>query len=508
MTQDPRLFVSFSSRDQDAVRMLFSALAVQRLKAWDYSREGERLHPGQPVEASLAERVSGCDYFLAVVSASSTDADLGRYTAFEVRCAQEAGLSRSGRLLPVLLTTSPPAAWPGAYAGLEELLHVELDPSDQGRFDDAVRRICDYLSVPYVPPILNDPRVFFSRRFQQEMSSRKAGTAEYVGLMEIMIGCAEKVARHEWEEAEKLVSLFLTLSAFKMPGARFYYPQIIKGVCELQSGRFEAAAQTFAAAAGHPLRDENSYGGLGHAYFYQRRYDEALAAFEKALELGPTDKTIEFNIVGALLHAGSRGGSVPLPEAADGAGLAPEDLVKIMKMRGIAHLRRGECRRAVAVFEALSRRAPLDAAAAIYYASALEACGREGDALALLLREAGRLDDPNLYHHLADAYLRAGMIREASGVYEGRLCNPATGSRQYYVEYARILKALGGPANETRMRKICELVLDPQAFGAAPPSAQDFYYAGFANYLLGNHDLARYDYERSGRLFQYYSHFD
>lgn len=30
---------------------------------------------------------------------------------------------------------------------------------------------------------------------------------------------------------------------------------------------------------------------------------------------------------------------------------------------------------------------------------------------------------------------------------------------------------------------------------------------GFANYLLGNHELARYDYERSGRLFSYYNEF-
>jgi Flp pilus assembly protein TadD len=73
--------------------------------------------------------------------------------------------------------------------------------------------------------------------------------------------------------------LFLTLSAFKLPGVSFYYPQIIKGVCELQAGHFETAERTFAQATEHPLHDENSFSGLGHAYFYQHRCDEAIAAF-------------------------------------------------------------------------------------------------------------------------------------------------------------------------------------------------------------------------------------
>jgi hypothetical protein len=52
------------------------------------------------------------------------------------------------------------------------------------------------------------------------------------------------------------------------------------------------------------------------------------------------------------------------------------------------------------------------------------------------------------------------------------------------------------------MLKVCEKVLDPKNSGDLPLSAEDFYYMGFANYLLGNAKLARYDYERSGRLFK------
>lgn len=507
MTHDLKLFVSFSSRDQNAVRMLFSSLTVQHVDVWDYSREGEKLPLAQPVEESLAEKIRLCDYFLAVVSASSTDALLGRYTEFEVQSAIGAGLLERCRLLPILLVTSPPAEWRGAYKGLEGLLRVELNPADQRQFDDAIRRICEYLSVPYVPPILNDPRVFFSRRFQQEMNSQKVTPAEYVDLMNIIIGSAEKVAQNQWEEAGRLISLFLTLAAFKLPGVRFYYPQIIKGVCELQAGRFETAERTFAQATEHPMHDENSFGGLGHAYFYQHRYDEALAAFRKALDLQPADKSIEFNIMGALLHAAAHVGGVNLPDTLDRAELPPEDRIKVDKMKGIALIGRGEYEDAVEVFELIANRAQLDAASAIYYARALEACGRVNDAIALLRSEATRQDDLNLYHHLADAYLRVGIIREGLRVYKDRLCRPGCRTRQYLVEYARILNAVDGVMNGVKMREVCGQVLDQKIFGDSPPTAEDFYYMGFANYLLGNHELARYDYERSGRLFKYYNKF-
>jgi len=507
MTPSLKLFVSFSSRDQAAVRMLFSALAVQRVEVWDYSREGEKLPLAQPVEESLAEKIRRCDYFLAIVSASSTDDLLGRYTDFEVKNAIDAGMSKRGRLLPLLLVTSPPAEWRGAYKGLKELLRVELNPSDQRQFDEAVRRICEYLSVPYTSPILNDPRVFFSRRFQQEMNGQKVTPADYVDLMNIIIGCAQRVTRNEWEEAWELISLFLKLADFRLLGVSFYYPQIIKGVCELQTERFEAAEQTFAQATDHPLHDENSFGGLGHSYFYQYRYDEALEAFKKALGLQPADKMIEFNIEATLLHTGVPIGEVTLPDALDSAELTPDDYLKIGKIKGIALIRLGKYEDAAKVFESIASRTQLDAASAIYYSRAMQACGRLKEAIVLLCHEAIRQEDVNLYHHLADAYLKAHMIREGLQVYHNKLCSPACRTRQYLVECARILHAVDGVKNEEKVREICGQVLDSKNFSDSPPSAVDFYYMGFANYLLGNYELARYDHERSGKLFKYYNQY-
>lgn len=500
----PKLFVSYSSRDEAAVQMLFFALRLQRVGVWDYTKEGEHLPLGQFVTESLADKIGLCDYFLAVVSANSTDEVFGCYTDFEVRRAVEGGLLGRRRLLPVLLATSPPASWRGAYAGLEGLLRVELDCSEQRRFDDAVRKICEYIAVDYVPPVLGDPRVFFSRRVREEMAGQRLSTADYMELMDVVVGCAEKVTLNAWEEAGRLISLFLTLSAFKLPGVSLYYPQIVKGVCELQAGSFEAAEQTFAQATQHPAGDENAFGGLGQAYFYQGRYAEALVAFRKSFELKPTDKGTRFNLEAARLHAGAPDGAANAASDLECTQLSPGDRVKVNKLKGIALLRQGKCREATEVFGRMAERQELDAAAVIYYYRALESCGRRGEALRLLRREAGRRDDINIHHHLADAYLKADMVYEALCVYEDKLSRPGC-PRKYLVEHARILKAIGGAENRAKVVDICSEVLGR---ADAPLTAEDFYYAGFANYLLGDYSRARYDYERSGRFYGYYDQFE
>jgi tetratricopeptide (TPR) repeat protein len=337
------------------------------------------------------------------------------------------------------------------------------------------------------------------------LAGRGLSTSDYVELTRVAARCAEQVARGEWEEAGRMISLFLTLSDFKLPGADFYYPQIVKGVCELQAGSFEDAERTFARATLHPLRDENSFGGLGQAYFYQGRYAEALASFQKSRELRRDDRCIEFNLEAARLYADARGDAAVSGDFAL-AELSPGDRAKVEKLQGIALLRQGRCREAAELFSALAERKQLDNASVIYYHRALAACGRTREAISLLSREAAARGDDNIHHHLADAYLQAGMVYAALLVYEEELSRPGR-PRKYVVEHARILKALGG-RNRARVRELCERVLDPTNFGGGPKTAEDFYYAGFANYLLGNHARARYDYERSGELYEYYDRFD
>jgi tetratricopeptide (TPR) repeat protein len=504
MLDSPKLFVSFSSKDHKEVRELFSNLRAQNIHVWDYSKHGQELPLAQRVDAALAERIDSCEYFIAVVSANSIDEDTGRYTHFEVQYAINSGMLQQHRILPILMVNNLPEKWCGAYKELEPILHIEINPNNQTDFEDAIRRICDYLGMPYIPSFLGNSRVFFSQSFLHEMGGLNLSNASYSERIRIMNCCAEKVLSEEWAEAKRLVSLFLTLCSYENPEVQFYYPQIIRGVCQLQLKEFCDAEQTFLQATKHPARDENSYGGLGHSYFCQQRYDEALSAFQQALELHPEDKDVEFNILGTLTHMGEVVKGETILDRFDLDELSLQDYTKVLKMRGIINLQRGRYEAASENFKSMNEKGLLDAASVIYYCRALTVSGHFDEGNRLLRSEAVRLDDINLYHHLADAYWKVGSIDEALEIYKSKLCHPKNWTRQYLIEYARILNAVGNSNNKKKMRRVCKQVLDQTHFPTSTLTKEDFYYMGFANYLLGNHERARYDYDRSLRCFNKY----
>ncbi len=504
MSESPKLFVSFSSKDQKEVRELFSNLRTQNIHVWDYSKYGEELPLAQRVDAALAERIDSCEYFIAVVSANSTDENVGRYTHFEVQYAINSGMLQHHRILPILIATNPPEKWRGAYKALESIQRIEINPDNHNNYEGAIRRICDYLNMPYILFYLGDSRVFFSQNFLHEMESLDLSNAAYSERIQIMNCCAERVLNGEWAEAKRLVSLFLALCSYENPERQFYYPQIIKGVCELQLEEFSDAEQTFLQATTHPVHDENSFGGLGHTYFCQQRYDEALLAYRKALELHPEDKDIEFNILSVLIHKGKLIKDETLLDHFDLSGLVLEDYTKVVKVRGIINLQMGKYEAALNNFKSMADKGLLDAASTIYYYRTLEVSGQVNEAIELLRSEAGRLDDINLYHHLADVYWKAGRIDEALEVYRSKLCRPENRTRQYLIDYARILNKVGDSKVKKKVRKVCKQVLDRTNFSNATLTNKDFYYMGFANYLLGNYERAQYDYERSSGYFSKY----
>ncbi|HZI20622.1 MAG TPA: tetratricopeptide repeat protein [Pyrinomonadaceae bacterium] len=503
------LFISFSTLDQQEVRKLFLSLELQGAGAWDYSDDGQGLPLSRRVDAALAEKIEACEYFIAVVSANSTDERAGRYTRFEVQHAIDIGMLGAQRVLPILLVNNPPAQWAGAYARLEPLLHVRLDTTNEDRHEEAVQKVCEYIKVSYVPPFLRDTRVFFAQRFLEETESLSLTNSNFIRLMRLMNRCAEKVVGGRWAEARELISTFLNLSAFLNPDAQLQYPFIIRGVCELQLGMFAEAAQTFMQVTGQAPQGRRpfsglAFAGLGHAHFLRQQYAQALDAFKQALALIPDDRDIGFNLLGTLLQTDHQLLGEELLEQFDSLPLPAEDRLKIAKVRGLVHYKKGQFRAAARVFEGVGRHL-LDDASAIYLAQALGQCGRDDEAVEVLAAAAARLDDPdltpnpgtNLYHHLAYSYLDAGYVEECLGVYEDKLCRPDRWTRQYLVEYARILNARGGRRDEARMRDACAKALDPGHFPHADLKAEDFFYMGFANFLLGRHQLARYDYERS-----------
>jgi tetratricopeptide (TPR) repeat protein len=111
-----------------------------------------------------------------------------------------------------------------------------------------------------------------------------------------------------------------------------------------------------------------------------------------------------------------------------------------------------------------------------------------------------KLNISDLYHQLAEFNLFLNEPRKAAAIYEKHLLDLEAKTRQCVVRYARILRKLG---DEKRMRIECSKMLN--GMFPNPQTCEDFYYDGFAHFLLGNSERAHYDYERSRRFGSHYS---
>src|SRR5215211_2155051 len=96
-----RVFISFSGKDRPKIRKLFSALELQKSDVWDYSKAGQELPLANDLSDALKRKIDSCEYFIAVISASSIDETIGFDPRLEVQYAIESGKAESNRLLPV-----------------------------------------------------------------------------------------------------------------------------------------------------------------------------------------------------------------------------------------------------------------------------------------------------------------------------------------------------------------------------------------------------------------------
>ena len=489
------------------VRRLFFSLKSQKIDVWDYSQRGEEIPPAKLITDVLEKQIAASDYLIAVVSDNSTDEGIGRFTHHEVKTAILKGMLEQGGILPIVLLTNPPKGWYGAYAELEGLLHLDVDEKDSKQYEEVIEKICRYLAVRYIPPFLGDSRMPLSERFVEEIKDLNLPVAQYGELMLIMDDFTRKFSERDWFESEKLISYFLMVSRYKIPEGQFYYPQIIKGICELQMGRFMEAEESFLQVIKNPSRDENSFGGLGQVYFRQQRYEEALEMYRQAHKICPRGKDLEirFNVLGTQIEMGVDDFDASFLEEIDMTEQVPEDWLKVMNMKGIAYFKIGELSKALAVLESMRQQNLYDITSITYHYLVLRDMGQSTEAINLLNREAEHQDDLSLYHHLADLYLKLGMVTEALDIYKNKLCQSQRRTRQFMVEYARILNAIG---EKEMVQEVCEMVLNRKYF-RNPRTTEDFYYDGFANYLLGEYARARYDYERSsGFIDKYYDEMD
>jgi len=172
----PRVFVSFSHKDNEFVQRLFDRLRAQPLELWDYSREGDEIPGGCNVHHYLEERIERCDVFLAVVSPNSFASD---YAKHEVTHALRQSRSGLLRIIPLVLTPYPQMPqWPGPYDELKKILGYLVRPGASNSeeraevrmsLEETLRRLCRVLTLEYSPLPVEDPRLPFMDKFDQEL---------------------------------------------------------------------------------------------------------------------------------------------------------------------------------------------------------------------------------------------------------------------------------------------------------------------------------------------------
>lgn len=509
MSRAPNLFISFSSKDKSEVRKLFFALEIQKISFWDYSDEGQELPLAHELDDSLKEKIDSCEYFIAIISPHTIDEQLGRYTRLEVRYAIDRGKVKQKRFLPVLLN-NPSDQWLGLYAELQSILRISLDPDHPDRFEDTIRRICQWMSVSYIPTSLRDQRVFFGELLLKEAEDKQLDNADFIQLMRVMNSCANKLLAEDWAGVKEKTNLFLNLVDEVAPDAGFYYPLVIKGVSELQLNELANAERTFLQATENHNLDSNpllslGFAGLGHTYFLLERYNDSLKAFQKSLDLQPDDNDVQFNHLGALIEAGGIDLDEAVVDSFDLSKLSLEERIKVITLKGAINYKKDNYYAAIQVFSDLNWN-DLDEVAAIYYSLALQASGEIEEAIDVLSFTAARIKSANLYHYLADAYLKADYLKEALSVYENVLCcvdQPSDLARQILIEYAQLIRCIDR-VGSNKFREACEKVINFNLF-PPPQSKADCFFTGFAYYLLGKKDLARHYYDSSsGFSSEYY----
>jgi tetratricopeptide (TPR) repeat protein len=282
---------------------------------------------------------------------------------------------------------------------------------------------------------------------------------------------------------------------------------IVKGVCELQLGRFEEAERSFLTARRHPDADENSSGGLGQVYFRRGRYEDALVAFQDALSIcrPGLDAETRWNILSTEIMLERMPEDLTSLDVIRLDDLNEENRVRVQNVRMKVLWNSGWHQDALSLLAEMRERKTYNATTVVYGYMIMKEFGQRHAALDLLRYESMNLEDVNLFHHLAHLFVEVGQLSDAIDVFERRICIPVNNTRQYMIEYARLLYAAG---RQREAQQACLAVLSREHF-PLPCDEGDFFYNGYANYLLGNRDRAHYDHERSAGLgYDFYSTYE
>ena len=495
-----RTFFSFSSRDAFVPRLL-SRLRAQALNVWVYADEGEEIPGGERIESYLRDRVRASTLFIPVVSLNSLQS---AYARAEVACALACQPETGLRIIPLVETTAAGMEeWPFPYAELRGFRYHEFDGAlgVSSRMEDAVARVCQDVGVPYVGLVADTPRLPLMQRVEQELACRVPSEKErantlYFRLQNAVRRCKVSLAEADYVHAAQAIEYFLAMAENEYEGTPFYYPYVVRAVCLVALGRLPESAEQLSALRIHPECEETVFGTLGYIRQAQGLFAEAAALYREALRRDPSDPAAAAGVVVNETLAGEK--LFDLPKACrvieTGRYLSDNEQEQAQEALALGLARMGQGKRAAAILFDRIQKQQGSPATYINLANVLVDLGQYADAHGVL-HQAWRnhAEDAQIARCLVRFLLDTGRNHEAVAI-----ARQATELIPDHLDlwFERLLierRAGCKDATQTAERLACML----------PIAKDDFYYTGYANWVLGRGERATYDLERSGESGHY-----
>lgn len=520
-----KLFVSFSEQDALSVGKLLSALRKQNLTVWDYTLEGDRIGHGEVILEACKRQIGSADYFLAFVSVH-TCCDSWTYAQEETSYAVM--LRDRGEkpiIVPVVDISMPVPRLSGPYVHLAGILRLEFDGRSQLSADEAVRRLCtETLQVDYIPQFKIDPRIRLIQQFRGEYrafetaevsadSARNLPKPDYHRLDRLMEEFSEEASQSDpdWQEALTIVSEALRIIRKNKIENNFYFPLVMRGICEYELGDYSSAKRTFNRASEHPRADGHAISGLALICWSQHEYASALELLgTAAAQYGDAVPwEIRFNMICiALANEGQISVDPDLLKVNPDL-LEVDDWVKYKTLLGAYYVKSGQYLKArEELSPVIERRVEGNSVATesalSWYAECLMKLGQGRRAVRMLVDEADSRGDGELYYRAAHLCIELNDLEKSAWIYEILCSNEKFNKLKYYLGYARVLYHLG---RHEDMRAVCWKLLS-RARNLTTITPEDHFNIGFAHYLLCDFDRARYEHEMAGKGFLNISYSD
>jgi tetratricopeptide (TPR) repeat protein len=514
MKKHPKLFFCFVPQDRAAVDAIMNELKLQGFTIMEYSDRWQKSDLGKPMPEACADSIDQCTYFVPIVSANSVSPSTGKYAVMEVEYALEKDLQAQHRIVPLVLAQCKPKRWLKPFDVLEKMPFLEINTDDRRLFLQSVSGFCARLDYPYKPRLAERPMLPYWKGFCDEISTAQQSKKLDQDLMPVIAEFNRCFDERDWNQAHFLISFFLQAVQYRHLPAKLFYSGIVKGMCEVELGMLGAAETDLQAACSLKPDDPVVQACIGYLCLRRRDVVAAKECFKTALEKCPSKDGNDLRLYCLVplvelrepLSAKDREAVLSVDPFACSGDEGQQVLnAQIMILYSVK-----EYRKAIDLFRSAKKHGWCGASMTMYASFCFKEIGEIPEALSVVnsaVRDAEGGPSSSLTalnFALAELHLSLGNAKEARGIYERRLVSPETQTRKTMIGYARVLKKSN---DEKRMTAICTKILKGNVF-PPPQNCEDFYYDGYAHYLLGDLACVQSDYERCRRFDSYYSRYE